>query len=251
MGIDITLLRDLCSKTLHQTDFTQLGTLQRGKVRDSYVEGDRRNIVVSDRVSCFDVVVGTIPLKGQVLNQLAAFWFEHTSAIAPNHLVEVPDPNVSVVSECRPLAVEFVYRGYLTGSSPTSVWTAYERGERSYCGHQLPEGMGKHEPLAEPLLTPTTKASRGEHDERSERGNPQRSMGSCPSATRDRPGDELSRLDLLAKLHQVVAQIQGRVVAPRHVFFQSVFDDSAQVTREPLVELGNRSRGILHDRRDD
>jgi phosphoribosylaminoimidazole-succinocarboxamide synthase len=116
-------------------------------------------------VSCFDVVVGTLPLKGQVLNQIAAFWFETTAAVARNHLIAVPDANVSVVQECRPLPVEFIYRGYLTGSTSTSIWTAYERGERVYCGHPLPDGLVKHERLPAPLLTPTTKAPQGEHDE--------------------------------------------------------------------------------------
>jgi phosphoribosylaminoimidazole-succinocarboxamide synthase len=109
--------------------------------------------------------VGTLPSKGQLLNQIAAFWFERTRGIAPNHLLEVPDPNVSVVRECRPLPVEFVYRAHLTGSTSTSIWTAYERGERLYCGHRLPEGLRKHEPLPQPLLTPTTKAPHGQHDE--------------------------------------------------------------------------------------
>lgn len=165
MGIDITLLRDLCPKTLKETNFEGLGTLHRGKVRDSYVKNGRRQIIVSDRVSCFDVVVGTIPLKGQVLNQLAAFWFEKTREIAKNHLIEVPDPSVSTVQECRLLPVEFVMRGYLTGSTKTSIWTAYESGKRSYCGHQLADGMKRHEKLPEPLLTPTTKAEQGAHDE--------------------------------------------------------------------------------------
>ena len=165
MGIDITLLRDLCAKTLYDTNFEALGELHRGKVRDSYVQQGRRTIVVSDRVSCFDRVVGTIPLKGQVLNQTAAFWFEKTRDVAKNHIIEVPDPSVSIVHECRLLPVEFVVRGYLTGSTSTSIWTAYESGRREYCGHQLQDGMKRHEKLPEPLLTPTTKAEQGLHDE--------------------------------------------------------------------------------------
>jgi phosphoribosylaminoimidazole-succinocarboxamide synthase len=165
MGIDPTLLRDQCERTLASTDFPGLGERFEGKVRDSYIAGKRRFIVVTDRVSCFDRVVGTLPFKGQVLNQIAAFWFERTREIAPNHLIEVPDPNVSVVRECQPLPVEFVYRGYLTGSTSTSIWTAYARGERVYCGHRLPDGLKRHEPLPEPILTPTTKAPQGEHDE--------------------------------------------------------------------------------------
>jgi phosphoribosylaminoimidazole-succinocarboxamide synthase len=164
VGVDIQLLEKLCGSTLAETNFSGLGERQVGKVRDCYVDADRRTIVVSDRVSCFDVVVGTIPLKGQVLNQLAAFWFDKTRSAAANHLLEVPDPNVSVVQECELLPVEFVVRGYLTGSTKTSIWTAYERGERSYCGHTLPEGLRKHEKLPEPLVTPTTKAPQGQHD---------------------------------------------------------------------------------------
>jgi phosphoribosylaminoimidazole-succinocarboxamide synthase len=166
MGTDPVLLQQQCRRTLVGTELTGLGRLERGKVRDCYVTEDkRRYIVVSDRVSCFDVVVGTLPFKGQVLNQIAAFWFEQTREIAPNHLIGVPDPNVSLVREYVTLPVEFVMRGYLTGSSPTSIWTAYERGERVYCGHRLPDGLKQHEPLAEPLLTPTTKAPKGSHDE--------------------------------------------------------------------------------------
>jgi phosphoribosylaminoimidazole-succinocarboxamide synthase len=164
MGVEREILVRQCERTLERTELEGVGRRSEGKVRDLYVEGDRRVIVATDRISCFDVIVGTIPFKGQVLNQTAAFWFEHTRGIAPNHLVEVPDPNVSVVRECRPLPVEFVFRAYLTGVSNTSIWTAYERGDRVYCGHRLPEGLQKHEPLPEPLLTPTTKAEKGEHD---------------------------------------------------------------------------------------
>jgi phosphoribosylaminoimidazole-succinocarboxamide synthase len=165
VGIDLKQLEEACHHTLSETDFPELGERHIGKVRDSYIADERRTIVVSDRVSCFDVVVGTLPFKGQVLNQIAAYWFDTTAPIAKNHLITVPDPNVSIVQECRPLAVEFIYRGYLTGSTSTSIWTAYERGERNYCGHTLPEGLKKHEALPTPLLTPTTKAPMGEHDE--------------------------------------------------------------------------------------
>jgi phosphoribosylaminoimidazole-succinocarboxamide synthase len=163
--IDDKLLEELSEATLKATNFEGLGTRHVGKVRDSYVKDATRTIVVSDRVSCFDVVVGTLPLKGQILNQLASFWFEKTRSAAANHLLEVPDPVVSIVQECELLPVEFVYRGYLTGSTNTSIWSAYERGERHYCGHHLPDGLRRHEQLSEVLLTPTTKAPQGEHDE--------------------------------------------------------------------------------------
>ncbi len=165
MGVDLVLLRHQCDRTVGETDFDGLGERIVGKVRDCYVQGDRRTIVATDRISAFDVVLGTIPFKGQVLNELAAFWFEKTRGLAPNHLLDVPDPCVSIARECQPLAVELVYRGYLTGVSKTSIWVAYERGERRYCGHDLPDGMRKHQQLQEPLLTPTTKAEQGRHDE--------------------------------------------------------------------------------------
>lgn len=165
MGLDADLLQRQCARTLERTDFPELGERHEGKVRDNYVRNGKRTLIVTDRVSCFDVVVGTIPFKGQVLNQLAAFWFERTRELAPNHVLEVPDPNVTVARECRPLPVEFVVRAYLTGVTSTSIWTAYERGERVYCGHRLPEGLRKHERLPEPILTPSTKAEHGAHDE--------------------------------------------------------------------------------------
>lgn len=165
MGTDPRLLSEQCERTLDSTRLEGLGERIEGKVRDNYVSHGTRHIVVSDRVSCFDVVVGTLPFKGQVLNEIAAFWFEKTERLAPNHLISVPDPCVSKVRECRPLPVEFIMRGYLTGSTSTSIWTAYDKGEREYCGHTLPDGMTRHQPLPESLLTPTTKAPMGEHDE--------------------------------------------------------------------------------------
>ncbi len=146
-------------------DFDALGARYSGKVRENFTRGGERLIVVTDRVSAFDVVLGTIPFKGQVLNTLARYWFEATRAVFPNHLIDVPDPQAMRVVECAPIPVEFVVRGYLTGVSDTSVWRAYERGERVFCGHRLPEGMRKHERLPRPIVTPSTKAPKGQHDE--------------------------------------------------------------------------------------
>jgi phosphoribosylaminoimidazole-succinocarboxamide synthase len=165
MGIDMQLLRRQCAGTLEGTDLPELGRRIPGKVRESYVRDGRRTIVCSDRISCFDVIVGTVPFKGQVLNQLAAFWFEKTRGIARNHLLSVPDPCVSVVLECQLLPVEFVYRAYLTGSTNTSILHAYQSGAREYCGHRLPDGLRPHQELPQPLLTPTTKAAHGDHDQ--------------------------------------------------------------------------------------
>jgi phosphoribosylaminoimidazole-succinocarboxamide synthase len=170
MTVDDTILRAQLAQTLDGTPWTAIGgrALPRydGKVRDCYIDRERgeRVIVVTDRLSAFDAVVGTIPFKGQVLNQLAQFWFEHTRHIAPNHMVRVPDPNVMVARECEPLPVELVMRAYLTGVTSTSVWKAYEAGARTFCGHALPSGMHKNQPLPHAILTPSTKAAKGDHD---------------------------------------------------------------------------------------
>lgn len=158
------ILRAQLGRTLGGTDLPALGDKYEGKVRDNYVKDGRRTIIVTDRLSAFDVVLDTIPFKGQVLNQMAQYWFEETADIAPNHVLEVPDPNVTVAREVTPLGAEFVMRSYLTGVTSTSIWRAYERGDRAFCGHPLPEGMKKNQPLPAPLLTPSTKAPQGEHD---------------------------------------------------------------------------------------
>jgi phosphoribosylaminoimidazole-succinocarboxamide synthase len=152
-------------RTVDSTDFPTLGTKYEGKVRDNYTKNGKRIIIVSDRLSAFDVVLTTIPFKGQVLNQLAAHWFDETKAIAPNHVIDVPDPVVTRAVECQLLPVEMVVRGYLTGVTKTSIWRNYEAGERVFGGTKLPDGMKKSEPLPKALITPTTKAEKGGHDE--------------------------------------------------------------------------------------
>lgn len=144
--------------------FRALGAKYEGKVRDNYTRDGRRFIVVTDRISAFDQVLGTIPFKGQVLNRLAAWWFDQTRAIAKNHVVGVPDPNVLECVECTPLPVEMVVRAYITGSTSTSMWTHYAAGARTFAGHALPEGLKKNQKLDAPLVTPATKAPIGEHD---------------------------------------------------------------------------------------
>jgi phosphoribosylaminoimidazole-succinocarboxamide synthase len=162
--IEESVIRAQLTKTLDHTDFPELGSKYEGKVRDCYTRDGRRTIVVTDRLSAFDVVLGTIPFKGQVLNRMAAFWFEATANLAPNHVINVPDPTVMVARECKLLPVEFVMRDYLTGVTSTSIWSAYSRGERKFCGHDLPDGMKKNQRLAKAILTPSTKAEKGEHD---------------------------------------------------------------------------------------
>jgi phosphoribosylaminoimidazole-succinocarboxamide synthase len=152
-------------RTVDKSDFPTLGEKYEGKVRDNYTKNGKRIIIVSDRLSAFDVVLCTIPFKGQVLNQLAAHWFDETKAVAPNHVIDVPDPVVTRAIECQPLPVEMVVRGYLTGVTKTSIWRNYEAGQRSFGGATLPDGMSKNEPLPRALITPTTKAEKGGHDE--------------------------------------------------------------------------------------
>lgn len=146
--------------------FNALGQRYSGKVRENFTREGERLIIVTDRVSAFDRVLGTIPFKGQVLNQLAAYWFEVTGDLFANHLIDArADAQATRAVECEPIKVEMVVRGYLTGSSSTSIWRAYSRGDRLFCGHTLPDGLIRHQKLPHNLVTPTTKADKGEHDE--------------------------------------------------------------------------------------
>lgn len=138
----------------------------RGKVRDIYLREGERILITSDRVSAFDRVLGLIPFKGQVLNQLSAWWFEKTGSIARSHMIRVPDPNVTIAADAQPLPVEIVVRGYITGVTKTSLWYLYEQGDRMPYGIPLPDGLRKNDPLPQPIITPTTKAEKGGHDQR-------------------------------------------------------------------------------------
>jgi phosphoribosylaminoimidazole-succinocarboxamide synthase len=187
------LIRAQLVKTLEKTDFPELGDKYVGKVRDCYSKDGRRTIVVTDRISAFDVVLGTIPFKGQVLNQIAAYWFESTKQIASNHVISVPDPTVMVAAECELLPVEFVMRAYLTGVTTTSIWYHYEKGGRLFCGHKLPDGMRKNQKLDKPILTPSTKAAKGGHDQSVSRGEILAS-GALSADDFDRAGEMCARI---------------------------------------------------------
>lgn len=158
------VLKEGLTKTLDDPSLDGYGEAQKGKVRNSYVKDGNRYIVTSDRISAFDRVLGTIPYKGQVLNRVAAFWFEKTKDMVANHFVGAPDPAVMTVLDCTPMPVEMVVRAYITGSTSTSIWTHYENGVRNFCGNPLPEGLKKHQKLEKPILTPSTKAEQGDHD---------------------------------------------------------------------------------------
>ncbi|MBL7033909.1 MAG: phosphoribosylaminoimidazolesuccinocarboxamide synthase [Candidatus Delongbacteria bacterium] len=164
MVTENNLLEQL-KQTLNPERLQLPGDYYQGKVRDNYSSSSERLILVSDRVSAFDRVITTIPFKGQVLNQLAAWWFEQTGDIVENHLISLPDPNVMKVRECEPVLMEMIVRGYLTGVTNTSAWFNYDQGVRDFAGNRLPEGMRKDQRFEQPLLTPSTKAPQGEHDE--------------------------------------------------------------------------------------
>ncbi|MEN8240293.1 MAG: phosphoribosylaminoimidazolesuccinocarboxamide synthase [Chloroflexota bacterium] len=144
-----------------------LEAISSGKVRDIYrITKDRLLLVTTDRISAFDRVLGTVPYKGQVLNQLTAWWMEQTRSIIPNHMLDLPDENAMVVKQADPLTIEVIIRGYITGVTKTALWYRYNLGERNIYGHQLPEGLKKNQELPSPLITPTTKGGPSGHDER-------------------------------------------------------------------------------------
>ncbi len=164
-GSGRTLLRAASANTL-PTVTLDLPNHQSGKVREIWsLPGGRRLLVTTDRLSAFDRIIGLVPHKGQVLNQLAAWWFERVADIVPSHVISVPDPNAVIAIEATPLPVEVVVRARLTGSTSTSILPRYLDGEREMYGHRLPDGLVPHGPLPEPIITPTTKAQAGHHDE--------------------------------------------------------------------------------------
>lgn len=155
-------LKPFLHATLDTTDFKGLGEKYVGKVRDVYSQGKQSILIATDRQSAFDVSWCTIPLKGQALNQLSAWWFEQTKDVMANHVIAVPDPNATVVKKLSMFKVEIIVRGYLTGSTGTSAWVNYAKGVRNFCGNMLAEGMLKNQKFPTPIITPTTK---GETDE--------------------------------------------------------------------------------------
>ena len=152
-------------QVLADATLPELPNHYRGKVRDTYDLGDGRLVLISsDRLSAFDAILAVIPYKGQVLTQTARFWFDATADICPNHVLAYPDPNVVVGTRLDILPVEIVVRGYLAGTTGTSILTLYKKGQREMYGHKLPDGMADNQKLAKPIITPTSKAYDGEHD---------------------------------------------------------------------------------------
>jgi phosphoribosylaminoimidazole-succinocarboxamide synthase len=156
----------LIPQALNETNLPLVGK-QSGKVRDWYDLPDgQRLIVTTDRLSAFDRILAQVPYKGQVLNQLSAWWFEQTKDIIPNHLISMPDPNISIVRVAEPILVEVIVRGYITGVTSTALWYRYSLGEREIYGYTFPDGLQKNSALPEPIITPTTKGGETGHDER-------------------------------------------------------------------------------------
>lgn len=155
-------------QALEEVNLPQEWGLERrqGKVRDIYeFPNDRLALIATDRLTAFDRPLGFIPNRGQILTELSQWWFDMTKDIVPNHMVDVPDPNVMVVRRLLPIRLEMVVRRFLTGTTDTSIWRRYERGERTIGGMKLPEKMKKNEQLLHPIVDPTTKAQEG-HDKK-------------------------------------------------------------------------------------
>lgn len=164
--MDMGQMKARAGQVLRDATIPELPNHYSGKVRDNYDLPDgRRILIATDRISAFDRILAAIPFKGQVLTQTARFWFEHTADICPNHVLEYPDPNVVVARRLDILPVEIVVRGYLAGTTGTSILTMYKAGQRDMYGMRLPEGMRDNERLPAPVITPTSKAFDGGHDE--------------------------------------------------------------------------------------
>lgn len=159
-------IRALLPLALNETNLP-LANKRAGKVRDAYtLDKERLLFVTTDRLSAFDRILACVPYKGQVLNQLAAWWFEQTSDIIPNHALSIPDPNALIARIAEPFRVEVIVRGYITGVTTTALWYRYALGEREIYGYTFPDGLEKNEALPTPIVTPTTKGDAGAHDER-------------------------------------------------------------------------------------
>jgi len=160
--MEIEKIKEHIDDVLIETDFKNLGDRKIGKVRDVYTAKNHVVLISTDRHSSFDRNIAFIPFKGEILNQISLFWFDQTKDIIQNHILNTPDPNVVVVKKCKPLPIECVMRGYITGVTGTSLWTLYKEGKRDFGDFKLPDEMKKNQKLSEPIFTPTTKSD--EHD---------------------------------------------------------------------------------------
>jgi len=155
--MDTKVIQEHIADVIGETHFEGLGEKYQGKVRDVYKQKNRLIFVATDRYSAFDRNLALIPFKGQVLTGVSAFWFNETKDIIENHMIAIPDPNVMIVTKCEMVPIEVIVRGYITGVTGTSIWILYQKGERTFGGLTLPEGMKKNQKLERPIITPTTK----------------------------------------------------------------------------------------------
>ncbi len=163
--LDPSLLASRLDLVLDDATIPELPNHYRGKVRDNYDLPDgRRIIIATDRLSAFDRNIAAIPCKGEVLTQVARFWFDQTRDICNNHVLEYPDPNVLVCRRLTIMPVEIVVRDYMAGTTGTSIWSMYKAGRRVMYGHRFPDGLRENQKLPQTIITPTTKAGDGEHD---------------------------------------------------------------------------------------
>ena len=164
--VDTAQLAPHLSNVVKDAAIPELPNHYRGKVRENYDLPDgRRVIIATDRLSAFDIILTAIPFKGQVLTQIARYWFEATKDLCPNHVLEYPDPNVVVAKRLTIMPVEIVVRDYLAGTTGTSLWTMYKKGRREMYGHVFPDGLRENQKLSDTIITPTTKAFDAGHDE--------------------------------------------------------------------------------------
>lgn len=235
----MTEILDAC---LTDAEFPELPNFQRGKVRDSYDLPDgRRVMVATDRQSAFDYVLAAVPFKGQVLNQTARFWFERTEDICPNHVIGYPDPNVITGKRLSMLPVEMVVRAYMTGSTSTSIWPMYERGERVMYGHRFPDRLVKNQKLPQTIITPTTKGDQGDHDEPTSAEDLVAS-GAVSQAQWDRLAE--ASLALFAR-GQAIAAENGLILVDTKYEFGT--DEAGTITLADEVHTPDSSRYWLAD----
>lgn len=221
--------------TLEQTDFKGMGTKYTGKVRDVYAQPAKKRaiLVATDRQSAFDLNWCSIPLKGQVLNQISAWWFEVAKEVMPTHVLALPDENAMVVKELRIFPVEIVVRAYLTGSTGTSAWVNYSKGVRDFCGNRLPDGMLKNQKFKATIITPTTK---GEHDELIDaKGIIERKL-----TTKEQWAEISDRALALFKRGQEVAAERGLILVDTK--YEMGVDENGQITIGDEVHTPDSSR---------
>jgi len=200
--MEIEKIKKHIDDVLTETNFDFLGEKKVGKVRDIYVAKDHITLISTDRHSSFDRNIAFIPFKGEVLNQISLFWFENTKDIIQNHVISSPDPNVVIAKKCKPLPIECVVRGYITGVTGTSLWTHYKDGKRDFGNFTLPEGLKKNQKLPEPVFNPTTKSD--EHDR--------------PITVKEIVAEGLLSEDMVKKVEQTVKNLfkRGQETAQKH-----------------------------------